>query len=496
MGQRDVTDQPFNICWIVADDLGYGDLSCYGAVAFETPNIDRLARDGVRFTHAHAASSVCTPSRFALLTGRYPWRSPLRAGVLGGLDPSILVGVPTVAAFLKERGYRTLAVGKWHLGLDWSLTDGSRREISDDQPLVPQLDGSGWDVDYAKPYRNGPLDLGFDAFFGIAGSLDMPPYVFLEGDKAGEVPSVPKAPLIASQRPGPAASDWVDELVDPTFTERAVEQIERTVAAQRAGAGTPLFLYFATAAPHRPCVVPPRWRGASGVGPRADAVCMLDSLVGEISAALAESPLPTLVIFMSDNGAPIEFLEDGDPADHSANGDLRGQKADVYEGGHRVPLIVSVVGPDGSHLLEAVGGGPGAAATATVGLVDLFATTRALLGDAAGDDGRAFPAAGADRVVGSQSFDGSLVLIRGSQKAVFSSGSGGFSQPVGVPCAPDSTLGQFFDLGPDPRETANLWQASSQAVHDMASDFTGATRFEWDAYPPAPPRAEDFRSGR
>ena len=162
----------------------------------------------------------------------------------------------------------------------------------------------------------------------------------------------------------------------------------------------------------------------------------------------------------------------------------------MYEGGHRVPLIVSVVGPHGSHLLEAVAGGPGAAATATVGLVDLFATTRALLGEAADDDGRAFPAAGADRVIGSQSFDGSLVLIWGSQKAVFSSGSGGFSDPVGVPCAPDSTVGQFFDLGPDPRETANLWQASSQAVRAMASDFAGATRFEWT---PTLPRRRERR---
>ncbi|MHB1009256.1 MAG: sulfatase-like hydrolase/transferase [Propionibacteriaceae bacterium] len=491
-----MTDQPFNICWIVADDLGYGDLSCYGASAFETPNLDRLARDGVRFTHAHAASSVCTPSRYALLTGRYPWRSPLRTGVLGGLDPSILVGVPTVAAFLKGRGYHTATVGKWHLGLDWTLKDGSRREISADQPLAPQIDGSGWDVDYAQPYRNGPLDLGFDEFFGIAGSLDMPPYVFLQGDKACEVPRVPKAPLIASQRPGPAASNWVDELVDPTFTEHAVDLIERTVAAQRAGAATPLFLYFATAAPHRPCVVPARWHGASGIGARADAICMLDSLVGELCSVLAESPLPTLLIFMSDNGAPIEFLEDGDSRDHSANGDLRGQKADVYEGGHRVPLIVSVVGNDGSDLLQAVGGRPGAAVTVTVGLVDLFATMRGLFGDAADDDGRAFPTGGADRVVGSQSFDGSLVLIRGSQKAVFSSGSGGFSEPVGRPCAPGSALGQFFDLCPDPRETANLWQASSQAIQDMASNFTTTTGFEWDAYPPAPPRAEDLRSGR
>lgn len=496
MGQREVTEQKFNICWIVADDLGYGDLSCYGATAFVTPNLDRLARDGVRFTHAHAASSVCTPSRYALLTGRYPWRSPLGAGVLGGLDPSILVGVPTVAAFLKERGYRTVAVGKWHLGLDWTLKDGSRRQIGADQPLVPQLDGSGWDVDYAQPYRSGPLDVGFDEFFGIAGSLDMPPYVFLQGDKACEVPRVPKSPLIASQRPGPAGSNWVDELVDPTFTEHAVDVIERTVAAQRAGAATPLFLYFATAAPHRPCVVPARWHGASGIGARADAVCMLDSLVGEISTVLAESPLPTLLVFMSDNGAPIEFFEDGDPADHPPNGDLRGQKADVYEGGHRVPLIVSVVGADGSHLLEAVGGGPGEAVTTPVGLVDLFATMRGLLGDPADDDGRAFPSVEPDRVVASQSFDGSLVLIRGSQKAVFSSGSGGFSEPVGMPCPPDSALGQFYDLGPDPRETVNLWQASSLAIHDMTSSFTTTTGFAWDAYPPAPPRAEDFRSGR
>lgn len=487
---------PFNICWIVADDLGHGDLSCYGATAFRTPHIDDLADVGARYTHAHAASSVCTPSRYSILTGRYPWRSPLGAGVLGGLDPSILAGVPTVASWLQGRGYRTVAIGKWHLGLDWAMTDGTRRTITPQQPLIRDLDGAGWDVDYAEPFQNGPLDLGFDNFFGIAGSLDMPPYVFLEGSSTRDMPTVPKDPLVASQRPGPAAGDWVDEDVDPTFAARAVAEAKSAAHAQRSGDGTPLFVYLALAAPHRPCVTPERWQGVSGIGARADAICMIDDLVGDVVAAFRESPLPTLIVFTSDNGAPLEFIEDGDPADHAPNGPLRGQKADVYEGGHRVPLILATVNGTVPGWLD--DGSSDSSLAHAVGLVDLFATMRSLLGDdTVWDDGRSLTSGGrADRVVGSQSFDGSLVLIGHPYKAAYTSGSGGFSHPVGEPCSPADDQGLCFDLRADPQEQSNVWHGVNSIVAALADDFHDQTDFDWASYPPERPRETDFRSGR
>ncbi|ATG50467.1 arylsulfatase [Brachybacterium vulturis] len=477
-GDADLPD----IVVILADDLGHADLSCYGATAFSTPALDALAARGLRFTDAHAASAVCTPSRYALLTGRHPWRSPLRSAVLGGTDGALIAeDVPTLAGTLRERGYLTAAIGKWHLGLDWQLRDGTRRRIAPEAGFRPSMEADGWDVDFTEPFENGPLERGFDHFVGISGSLDMPPYCILSGDRAETVPTEEKTPRVTSQRPGPAAPGWVDADVDPRFAREAVDWLRRTTPV--GPQDPPRFLYLATAAPHRPCLPPEEHRGRSGIGPRADAILMIDDIVDRVEAALENSSRPCLVVFASDNGAPTCYPEDGALEDHLPNGALRGQKADVYDGGHRVPLIVS-----GDGL-------PARVDERLVSLLDLFPSLlahveaiaeaqraprrpgeRAVLDlDGAADLLR--PSSGPSRVVGATAFDGSLVLMREKETACFSTGSGGFSEPVGVPTRTDGEEGQFYDRAADPRQSTDLWEAAGARRREMVAQFIDETGY-------------------
>lgn len=471
-----------DIVLVVADDLGHADLSCYGATAFTTPVLDRLASRGHRFTDAHAASAVCTPSRYALLTGRHPWRSPLRSAVLGGTDGALIAeDVPTLADALRDFGYLTAAIGKWHLGLDWTLRDGTTRRIDPDEEFRPAMEADGWDVDYSQPFQNGPLQRGFDHFVGISGSLDMPPYCILAGDRAETIPSETKSPLVTSQRPGPAAPGWEDDEVDPRFAREAVDWLRRTTP--RGAQDPPRFLYLATAAPHRPCVPPEEYRGRSGIGPRADSILMIDDIVGQVEQALAGSSRPALVIFTSDNGAPTCYPEDGALEDHLPNGELRGQKADVYDGGHRVPLIVS-----GDGLAPGVD-------ERLVSLLDLFPSLCAHLqrkteahrttGPATARDRLALdgapdllrPSAPSSRIVSATAFDGSLVLMGERGTACFSTGSGGFSDPVGVPTRLDGDSGQFFDRAEDPQQRTDIWETTGAIRREMVSRFLDETGY-------------------
>lgn len=452
----------------LADDLGWGDLGSYGAQRIPTPNLDALAARGMRFTDCHAASSVCTPSRYGLLTGLYPWRSPLRSGVLGGTDPSILApATPTLARCLAAAGMRTAAFGKWHLGLNWTSRDGSRRTAFD-EGFRPDMQASGRDIDYSIPFRSGPLDLGFDRFFGIAGSLDMPPYCFLDQDHTVGIPTIEKEDLVTSQRPGLQVAGWRDDQVDVRIVEEAC-----TWVTERLDADESFFAYVASAAPHRPCVPPDFVRGASRAGARGDAVCLVDWMVGrlvqvlESHAALAD----TLLVFTSDNGAPTIFPEDGDVVEHRPNGTWRGQKADAWEGGHRVPLIVA---------------GPGISAGRSddlVSLLDVLPSVAALAHvDAPDVDGYPIQAvvSGAervDRVLGQQAYDGALALRAGAAKVILSTGSGGFSQPVGHPVPASDPRGQLYDLDADPGESVNLWARHPYRVGQMLGRYRDETGF-------------------
>ncbi|QOD93371.1 MULTISPECIES: arylsulfatase [Microcella] len=464
-----------NVVVVLADDLGWGDLGCYGATVIPTPHIDDLAGEGVRIMDAHAASSVCTPSRYSLLTGRYPWRSPLKQGVLMGHAPGIIEpDRPTLASVFKDAGYETAAIGKWHLGLGWRHTDGtvwSAQRPGD--PLEYQLGDplarhdsrdldAGEDIDYTSPFEGGPLELGFDRFFGIAGSLNMPPYTFLEGERTVGTPREWKTRFLPGQRPGRESPGWDEHEVDLTFVDRATSFITEREHDR------PFLLYFAPSAPHRPQVSPKFVRGASGGGSRGDSVVFVDWMVGQLVGALEETGQleDTIVVITSDNGSPTIFADELSP-DHRPNGPWRGQKGDVWEGGHREPLIVrwpQRIPPRG-ELDE------------SLDLIDLFRTLATLVGvqvppHAAPDStdrsevllgvGRPGREPGI-RVL--SSMGGALCALHGPWKAIFAKGSGGGLTTYDGGAEEGS--GQLYNLDEDPGESLNRWSTEPGIVAEI-----------------------------
>ena len=293
-----------NIIFILADDLGYGDLKHAGGLA-ATPHCDRLAMEGMRFTDAHTSSAVCTPTRYGILTGRYNWRSVKKRGVLNGFSaPLIPRERVTIANFLQEEGYHTGMVGKWHLGIGWEkLPEGEvlKPEVSLIKPAAKKKSTSysgGWDIDYTKPAIT-PVHNGFNSFFGIAASLDMPPYIYIRGDRAVAVPSYEKA-FATPYRPGPATKDFE---ADQCLIDFARES--RTYISQQAqDTSKPFFLYLALTSPHTPILPSDQWQGRSTIGPYGDFLMETDWVVGEVLAELDKQGVAenTLIVFTADNG--------------------------------------------------------------------------------------------------------------------------------------------------------------------------------------------------
>jgi len=354
-----------NIVYILADDLGYGDVRCLNPNGkIPTPNIDRLASQGMLFTDAHTGSAVCTPTRYGLLTGRYCWRSRLQRGVLGPWGETLIAPDRlTVAALLKQNGYATACIGKWHLGWKWPTKDGGAPAAGADRLS---------NVDFSKPILEGPTTRGFDYYFGTD-VPNYPPYCYIENDRTVGVPSVPNRPQF--NRPGPMLPGWEWVNIMPDLTRRAVKYIED---AAKASPRKPFFLYFPLTAPHYPVVPAPQFKGKSEAGEYGDYVVQVDWTVGQVMDVLERSGAAgdTLLVFTSDNGPEITGEVRPGAYDriqlyqHYSMGSLRGTKRDAWEGGHRVPFIARWPGR-----IQ-----PGSQSSETICHVDLMATVAALLG--------------------------------------------------------------------------------------------------------------------
>jgi arylsulfatase A-like enzyme len=454
-----------NFVFIFCDDLGWGDVSCLNPESkIQTPNIDRLAASGMNFTDAHTGSAVCTPSRYTLLTGRYCWRTELKSSVGGGYSPPLIMPDRlTVAGMLKQAGYRTACIGKWHVGFDWQLKDEFAGET---MPRKLCREESRFDemVDFAKPIQNGPVDVGFNYYFGISASLDMSPYVFIENDRATEIPceTVPRGQTPeARARAGIGAKGWRHEDVLPALRDKSIEFIKTEAAA-----GNPFFLYLPVNGPHTPVVPNPEWIGKSEAGIYGDFVMEIDDVVGKVIAALDEAGVRenTVVVFSSDNGPETLTARYRESYGHYSAWKFRGMKRDNWEGGHRVPFLVSWPAE-----VEA-----GAVCKEVVEVVDFMATAADICGieipETAGEDSRSIlPYFRGDFAEDCRPFaihnsiGGQWAIRRGKYKVLLHSGSGG--NPYDCPENNDPV--QVYDLEADPFETTNIYAEHLDVVQEL-----------------------------
>lgn len=475
-----------NIVLILADDLGYGDLSCYNAESkIATPHVDRLAAEGMRFTDAHTPSAVCTPTRYGILTGRYCWRTRLKYRVLDGFDPPLIEeGQVTVPSFLKQHGYATACVGKWHLGMQWTDRDGQPvPAVPIDRNDRPRI---GDNVDYTRAVAGGPIDRGFDWYFGISASLNMSPFCYIENDHPVHLPILDQPRMqteFISVDEGVRSPDFSIYGVMPRLAGEAVGYIERHA---KQNAKQPFFLYAPLTAPHLPLVPNEEYRGTSSAGHYGDFVIETDAFVGAILETLDRTGFAenTLVIFTSDNGGLYHAWDARESDDvqyykpsargryvrefgHQGNAHLRGTKADIWEGGHRVPFVVRWPGKTPRD----------AVSTELIELTDLLATCAAIVGaklpsDAGGDSRNALPAfltakpaePVRDYAV-HHSLWGTFALRQGPWKMIPQRGSGGFTYPKELdPAKVGGSLGQLYDLAHDPSETQNVWDDNPEVV--------------------------------
>lgn len=455
-----------NLVYIFADDMGYGDVSCLNEKAqFETVNLDQLAAEGMCGRDAHSSSAVCTPSRYSVLTGRYNWRSVLKCGVTGGYSRPILEdGRLTVASMLKEQGYKTACVGKWHLGLGWQLNDGGIADTYQDEELV----------DFTKPLTNSPVHHGFDYYFGISASLDMPPYVYIENDKSTEIPTqrFPGDENKRMQRAGLIGDDFKAIEVLPKITEKVEELIDGYAKED-----DPFFIYFPLPAPHTPILPTPEFQGKSGTNEYGDFCLHVDDVVGRVMKALEKNGLTenTIVIFTADNGcSPMADFDELAEFGHNPSYVFRGHKADIYEGGHRIPFII--------RWPETIAAG--SKTDQTFCLTDLTATMAEITAydlpdDSAEDsvsnlsiwDGTATEPVREATV--HHSINGSFSLRKGSWKLEMCPGSGGWSYPrpntdevEGLPPI------QLYDLTKDIGEKVNVQDQHPEVVEELKALLT------------------------
>jgi arylsulfatase A-like enzyme len=351
-----------NVIIIYTDDLGYGDVTCYNPQSkINTPNIDKLAAEGMRFTDAHSPASFCTPSRYSILTGKYCWRSESTSNLQGGYDePIIKKDEMTLGNLFKNNGYNTAAIGKWHVGMEWTLKNENAEQEEEN-------------IDIDSPLKFSPIDQGFDYYFGTSGcTSDDPPFAFIENKTVLGLPLIPVKNLQVigdfNRRTGElyykdvlVAQEWAHEKADTIFTNKAIDFIEKQVKNNR-----PFFVYLPLSLPHIPWLPAEFVKGTTGDGPRGDLVALTDYCVGKLMAILTKLNIEknTIVVFTSDNG-PREGVKG-----HQSAGELRGYKGSIYEGGHRVPFIVKWPGKIAANSIS----------DDLIGQVDLYATLAAILG--------------------------------------------------------------------------------------------------------------------
>lgn len=440
---------PPHVVLILVDDMGYGDPGAYNPRSrIATPNIDRLAREGLRFTDAHAAGALCHPSRYGLMTATYPFRTDVS---MWPTTPLIKEGQATVASLLRANGYRTAMVGKWHLGFE---------ERGYDQPL-----------------RGGPSDRGFDTFFGLRASTDIPPYFYIRGDRAVAPPS---DHVDASSSPGWSpiqGAFWREggiapglQLKDvlPRLTDEAVAVISEHAATS---AEKPLLLYLALTAPHTPWLPSAEFEGRSPAGMYGDFTMMVDSTIGAVLRALDDTRMAdeTIVIFTSDNG-PVWYPDDVTRTGHDSVGGLRGMKASNWEGGHRVPFLVRWPGRTKA----------GSVSAQTISFLDVMATLADVIGtklpEAAGPDSFSFlpvllgtqpedVPVRESLVVGRSIRSGPWKWIDGHEPVAFWRPELGLVPPAGSP------PGQLYNLAEDPAESRNLAADRPDVVARLKADL-------------------------
>lgn len=455
---KDTPSAP-DIVFILADDLGYGDVSCFNPDGkIPTPNIDRLASDGVMFTDAHATSALSTPSRYSVLTGRYPWRTEMKQGVLGGFSDSMIPeGRPTFASYLSDLGYETACIGKWHLGWHWQR-------------------GSDGQIDISKPISQGPTERGFDYFYGIAASLDMAPYLFVENSMATETDTrqMPKDKGPHLMHGGLAGANFVPEECLPELTRRAVATILGWKGSNKAH-----LLYMPLTAPHTPCLPTEEFKGRTGLGDYADFVVMMDDAVGQVIEAVRKAGRydRTVFVFASDNGcASYAGIPDLEAVGHFPSYIYRGYKSDIFEGGHRIPLVISGV-PAVDESMR------GTMTERMVTLADLFATFVELAEapsletatDTAEDSFSLVPILKGEGdihdCIVSVSGNGWFSIRERRYKLIFTPGSGGWTYPS----TPEQCAGlpdcQLYDILNDPAESVNL--ISEPSLQDVVNRLTG-----------------------
>lgn len=448
---------PPNIVFILADDMGIDSVSALNSKSgIETPYLNKLMSEGMTFTDAHSGSAVCSPTRYGVLTGRYSWRSRLKSGIVGKWQrPLIGKDRLTVGKMLQQCGYHTACIGKWHLGWNWL--------DSNDKPTEKLKE-----IDFSKPVKGGPIERGFDYYLGDD-VPNWPPYVWIENDRLQGMPTdMMKADGSNGVSSGPATPGWRFEKVLPTITQRCVDYIK-----ERAKEDRPFFLYFPMTSPHTPINPSERFKGKSGISKYADFLMETDWSAGQILEALDKHGLSenTLVIFTTDNGtSPKCNFDELEQKGVHLRENWRGHKADIWEGGHRVPFIAKWPG-----IIA-----PGSKCDEVISLVDFMATAAEITGfdlpDTAGEDSLSLVSSfrrkkhteSVRQAIVCHSAGGLFAVRKGKWKVEFCSGSGGWSAPrenqageLGLPAI------QLYDLKADPKEQNNLYDKRPEIVEEL-----------------------------